>query len=80
MSMDIHVHPKDKVEGGEVSGTGSFWFMVEDPDANTATMYFRSTNDARAFLAKVLNELHKVEAGDIPFSTHKDRIEYEVVS
>ncbi len=75
MSIDIHVKSKDTVTAGEVRGTGAIYLTMEDLNCNALTLFFPSTNDVRAFLAKALNELRQVEAGDIPFNTHKDKVE-----
>ena len=82
MSVDVHVKSKDIVTVGEGGGCTSSVYVSVEGDG-TFTMYFSNTDAVRAFLAKTLNELHKVEAGDIPFSTRRDRIdvkEYDVLS
>ena len=77
MSFDLHVKSGDGVVVGEVPGTEYIYVMVEDENDNSMTLYFPNPNDVRTFMVKMLEGLHKVEQGDIPYSVHNDRIEVQ---
>jgi len=86
MSFDVHVKSKDIIEVKQIHPElDTVYITVEDAnEEGDFCLYFPNTAGLRAFLAKVLNELHKVECGDIPFAAHSDHIalapEYEVVT
>jgi hypothetical protein len=64
MSFDVHVKSKDVVTVGEIRGTGAIYLQTEDEDGKSFSLYFPDTSRCRAWLAKNLNELRRVERGD----------------
>ena len=74
-TFDAHIRGKDVVSMGELAGTGTVVLTVEDEDANGVCLYFADTQSARVFLAKALNELRRLERGDLPYNTTHDRVE-----
>lgn len=78
MSIDMHVHTADVVCAAQLSGSEVIYLEVRDANDNTITLYFPDARAVRVFLGKALNELRQVEAGGIPFNTHKDSVEVTV--